>query len=590
MSQQIKKIHLKRFRKFKDNILHATQHNVLVGANNSGKTSILHALRLFFFAVSDEFSGTSDRITFHKRYIAVDNVLPIADAEELWTDRVTGNKKAKGVIIKVEFENGLVIEVTFTHRFGQVHVDADVEVNSAGPLSGEQINEAIAHKLAFIPGLVGILPKEPYVTPARRSAMSIEARYSEMYRSALTHLDATDKNAINSINQILKEHLDVEITNIQFNPDKNVYVNIEYSQNGVLLDLANSGSGMLQIIQLLVYIYLHKPSLLLIDEPDAHLHPELQEKVGSILRDVAKELSAQLFVATHSPDVIDSFDPKEIFFINAEKKTLQPFKKDDAFVTNLIDSGIITNSSLSRIAVRPKCLVVEDAKITTIKAIDNALGTNLFNVTGDYKRAKGVSKFETIHNVYLTVQEIVGKKISIFFIQDRDGLPDKFLDYIRKKYKQKGLDVEILDRHEIENYLLDGKIIRAALKAKGKDVPLKDCRHMLVDAAGTIKADTRGDIRRKCKHVNHFCDKPDGLDDKAVEAKVDQWFDGLTLNEATVLQVFPGKELLKKLRDIISNQYSVDIRESDLRAVLTKNRLADDLKNIFNKIVQNKKA
>ena len=119
MPQQIKSIQLQRFRKFKDNILHATQHNILVGANNSGKTSILHALRLFFFAVSDEFSGTTNKIAFHKRYISVDDVLPIADAEELWTDRVKGNKKTTGVRIKIEFENGLVIEVTFTHRFGQ---------------------------------------------------------------------------------------------------------------------------------------------------------------------------------------------------------------------------------------------------------------------------------------------------------------------------------------------------------------------------------------------------------------------------------------------------------------------------------------
>ncbi len=53
MAEQIKSIHVKRFRKFRDNTLTATNQNVLVGANNSGKTSILHALRLFFFAVAD---------------------------------------------------------------------------------------------------------------------------------------------------------------------------------------------------------------------------------------------------------------------------------------------------------------------------------------------------------------------------------------------------------------------------------------------------------------------------------------------------------------------------------------------------------
>ena len=491
MPQQIKSIHLKRFRKFKDNTLVTAKRNVLVGANNSGKTSILHALRLFFFAVGGEFSGTAKKLKFHKRYISVDEILPVADPEELWTDRVKGNQKKQGIVIALEFDQGLSVEAIFTFSFGQVHIQAEVTQNSRR-LSGQDVNNAIAHKIAFIPGMVGILPQEPYVTPARRSAMSIEARYTEMYRSSLLHLHETNKNALKAINRVLEEHLDVEISSIKFDPEKDVYVDIDYSQNGVALDLANAGSGMLQLIQLLVYIYLHKPTLLLIDEPDAHLHPELQERLGAILKTVSDDMQAQLFVATHSPDVIDSFPTTEVFFINAEKKNLVPFKKDTQYVTGLVDAGIITNSSLSRIAVRPKCLVVEDNQIATFKAIDATLGTKLFVFAGDYKQAKGVSKFQTIHEVYRSVQEVVGKKIAMFFVQDRDGLPDRYVDYIKDKYKNEKMDVHILERHEIENYLLDGKIIRAALKAKGKDVPLKDCRQLLVEAAESIKALTRG--------------------------------------------------------------------------------------------------
>jgi energy-coupling factor transporter ATP-binding protein EcfA2 len=589
MAEQIKSIHLKRFKKFKDNVLQATQHNILVGANNSGKTSILHALRLFFLSLSGEFSGPVNNISFHKRYISVGEILPVADSVELWTDCKKGNTKTTGIIIELEFNEGLKVDAVFTHRFGQIHVDASIAANPQG-LDGQQINEAMAHRVAFIPGLVGILPQEPYVTPARRSAMSIEARYSEMYRSSLLHLSETDSNALKSINEVLKQHLNVEVTSIEFDPEKDVYVDIEYTQDNIALDLANAGSGMLQIVQLLVYIYLHKPTLLLIDEPDAHLHPELQEKLGPILKTVTDNMKAQLFVATHSPDVIDAFDPGEVLFMNAEKKKLAALKKDNAYVDGLIEAGIITNSALSRIAVRPKCLVVEDSKITIFKAIDRLMGTKLFDFAGDFKQAKGVSKFQTIQEVYLTVQEVVGKKIAMFFIQDRDGLPDRFVGYIQNKYQQKGLDVHILARHELENYLLDGKIIRAALLAKGKDISLKDCRGLLVQAAETIKATTRGEIRRKCKQVNHFCKKPDNMDDNAVEAEVDQWFDALTLNEATVLKVFPGKDLLKALCNLVSEQHSVEIRESDLRAALTRDRLPDEVKNIFTQIAEAKKA
>jgi energy-coupling factor transporter ATP-binding protein EcfA2 len=589
MPEQIKSIQMKRFRKFKDNILSPSQRNVLVGANNSGKTSILHALRLFFLSLSGEFSGPPNKIIFHKRFITVDQILPVADASELWTDRQKGGAKTTGIILEVEFVSGLKVEAVFTYRFGQVHVDATVTANP-NKRSGAQINDVLSHKIAFIPGLVGILPQEAYVTPARRSAMSIEARYSEMYRSSLLHLNAADKKALKTINAILKAHLGVEVTEIKFNPEKDVYVDVKYSQNGIAFDLANAGSGMLQIIQLLVYIYLHKPSLLLIDEPDAHLHPELQEKLGAVLKKVSEDMHAQLFVASHSPDVIDAFSPKEVFFINAEKKKLVSFKKGTDYVTGLVESGIITNSSLSRIAVRPKCLVVEDTQIAIFKAVDSVLGTKLFDFAGDYKQAKGVSKFQTIQEVYLTVQEVVGKKIAMFFVQDRDGLPEKYINYILSKYHQEGLAVNILERHEIENYLLDGKIIRAALAAKGKTLSLKDCRMLLVAAADSIKAVARGDIRRKAKHVNHFCNKPDNLDDNAVEAEIDQWFDGLPMNEDTVLRVYPGKELLKAVRAKISADHGVDLREGDLRGALTRGRLGSDLTKVLEHIAAQKKA
>jgi len=589
MPQLIKALRLKRFRKFKDNHLAASEHNVLVGANNSGKTSILHALRLFFFAASGEFSGAAGNVKFHKRYIRLDAILPVSDPEELWSDCVKGNTKDTGVSVEVEFRNGLSIEVSFTHRFGQVHVDASVTKNPEN-LSGDAINDTLRHKLAFIPGLVGILPQEPYVTPARRSAMSIEARYSEMYRSSLLHLNKTDAKALKRINKVLAKHLGVEINEIQFDPDKDEFVDVKYSQGGVSLDLSNAGSGMLQVIQVLIYIYLHKPTLLLIDEPDAHLHPELQEKLGNVLKDVTKEMGAQLFVATHSPDVIDSFKPNEVYFISAEKKHLRAFKEDNAYVEGLIQGGIITNSALSRIAVRPRCLIVEDKNTGLLRKIDSVFGLGLFDFSGDFKKAEGVSKFQMIHEVYLTVQDVVGKKISLFFIQDSDGLPSRYLGYIRDKYKKKGLAVHILERHEIESYLLDAKIVRAALKAKGHELSLRDTRQALVKAADQIKSHTRGDIRRKAKDVNRFCEKPEQFDDAKVEADVDQWFDGLKLNEPTILKVFPGKELLSSLRDILKQETGVDLRDSDLMQALNSSRIAPDLRTALTEISNARKA
>ena len=108
--------------------------------------------------------------------------------------------------------------------------------------------------------------------------------------------------------------------------------------------------------------------------------------------------------------------------------------------------------------------------------------------------------------------------------------------------------------------------------------------------ADQIKSHTRGDIRRKAKDVNRFCEKPEQFDDAKVEADVDQWFDGLKLNEETILKVFPGKELLAALRDILKQETGVDLRDSDLMQALNASRIAPDLKTALTEISNARKA
>ena len=212
-------------------------------------------------------------------------------------------------------------------------------------------------------------------------------------------------------------------------------------------------------------------------------------------------------------------------------------------------------------------------------------GFGLLSRPGDFKKAEGVSKFQTIQQVYLTVQDVVGKKIDLHFLQDSDGLPERYLQYIRKKYEDRSLVAHILERHEIENYLLDAKTVRAALKGKGYDLGLADTRKAIVKAAQQIKQDVRGDIRRKAKDVNRFCDKPDGLDDNAVEADVDGWFDYLDLKESTILRIFPGKELKKVLRRVLQEETGIELSDADLLGAVTRPRLSDDLKDVLKSIV-----
>src|SRR6185295_17221091 len=82
--------------------------------------------------------------------------------------------------------------------------------------------------------------------------------------------------------------------------------------DGSSLDVASAGSGFQQVLMLLTFLYTRPASVLLLDEPDAHLHVLLQDSIYSELRSVAAKQGSQLVIATHSEVIINSVDPREL--------------------------------------------------------------------------------------------------------------------------------------------------------------------------------------------------------------------------------------------------------------------------------------
>jgi predicted ATPase len=75
-----------------------------------------------------------------------------------------------------------------------------------------------------------------------------------------------------------------------------------------------------------------KKRLLLVDEPDAHIHPDLQIKLADFLCHIAQEFKVQVFVATHSTTLLAAlgqFGASEaaVLFVTADVPTLnaEPF-------------------------------------------------------------------------------------------------------------------------------------------------------------------------------------------------------------------------------------------------------------------------
>jgi hypothetical protein len=77
-------------------------------------------------------------------------------------------------------------------------------------------------------------------------------------------------------------------------------------------DIASAGSGFQQVLMLLTFLGVRPGSVLLLDEPDAHLHVFLQQTIFQHLRDAAATARSQLVLATHSEVIIDTAEMDEL--------------------------------------------------------------------------------------------------------------------------------------------------------------------------------------------------------------------------------------------------------------------------------------
>jgi hypothetical protein len=84
-------------------------------------------------------------------------------------------------------------------------------------------------------------------------------------------------------------------------------IDLRYKQPGVreALDVSSSGRGFQQMLLIFAYLYSHKGSVLLVDEPDAHLEILRQKQVYVLLRDIASENHSQVVMVTHSEVILD---------------------------------------------------------------------------------------------------------------------------------------------------------------------------------------------------------------------------------------------------------------------------------------------
>src|SRR5690606_8463841 len=104
------------------------------------------------------------------------------------------------------------------------------------------------------------------------------------------------------LNELVKQvHPGVQVE-VTFDEREDYHISATLRTDGLADDsrpLETAATGVLQVVQIFAYLILFEPKVMLIDEPDAHLHPNKQERLIEALERAAPEYNTQVILTTH---------------------------------------------------------------------------------------------------------------------------------------------------------------------------------------------------------------------------------------------------------------------------------------------------
>ncbi len=300
----INKVIVHHFKKFARQEFDIPRHLVVVGPNNCGKTTLLQAIGAWaefaynWVVTNPDLAREKDGnypstnlnlLAFHS--------VPLADFEHLWTDKKVRDPVSVWLHTdqwKIGFE---IIhhenELSYIRPAKEVH-EKDLEKYIKDPFVP-----------VYIPPLSGIEIREPSLNLADvRSAYFAKAQAGSILRNLLLAV-SQDKQKWTKLQNVIQDFFGYKLD--PPSGGAQIHVRYRHSVEGQSYDLSSAASGFLQVLMIYAALLAKEESrVFLMDEPDAHLHLLLQDKMYRDLYDFAQKTCSQLIIATHSERLINA--------------------------------------------------------------------------------------------------------------------------------------------------------------------------------------------------------------------------------------------------------------------------------------------
>jgi len=310
----IQRVTIRRFKRFREVTFDLPGHIVLAGPNNTGKTTMLQAVAAWGLALN-RWKQLND---FHKHGTAYTrapiarqafSAVPLRAFDLLWNER----QYEGSIEIEIRSDEGWTVPVELiADSTEQVYVRPKASVDPATLRRADL-------RTVYVPPMTGLSTDEPVYQRPKQDQLLGQGKPGDIIRNLL--VEAHRSGAWDTLQDSIRRLFSYEL----IPPDAtgaDIIAEYQAQPAGPRLDIASAGSGFQQVLMLLTFLYTRPASVLLLDEPDAHLHVILQDAIYGELRSVAAKQNSQLIIATHSEVIINSVDPTELCMILNQPRRL----------------------------------------------------------------------------------------------------------------------------------------------------------------------------------------------------------------------------------------------------------------------------
>lgn len=442
----ISTIRIENFKKLKlVNVDLSSKINCIVGPNNSGKSSFLQAIHFSASILnSSSFHLNPSHIRLYEESIKYTPPGTFFDLKNKGINSADSeNYEEPRFRFKFGYKSGDQIELECDFEWESVSVSLHPNYHSV--LKNNFIENNLS--TVFVPGISGIpelefLKVRPEIDELAAKGDSNSVLSNILYIASL--MGDEWLKLIEQLNKIYDRKYSIKINTEKLDNKYLLRTLLEYSENDVeektSVPLNSTGTGFLQILQILAYIFVYKPNILILDEPDSHLHPDLQKKLIDAVSELAEDRNFQILIATHSTYILDAVEESggNVYeFGTIDENGGQLVQDYDKFRV-LMDLGAldiyhrINNRDLDFIILTEDTASKWAGPYRPAKKRD-FLKTIISSSLGD-KSAKyeilsyrGCSNYDVVSAISETIYKISnGAKIIIH--RDRDFIPDNKID------------------------------------------------------------------------------------------------------------------------------------------------------------------